>query len=75
MKAGEVLEPTVVETHVENGGRVLQLVFHILRGVLRMTFRVVLQEIHEGMEANSEDRTVKGWRFFLVPPQMRSCIR
>ena len=43
---------------------------HVLRGAFRMALRVACQEILDGMEANSEARTVRGWKFFMVLPRM-----
>ena len=44
----------------------MQTVPHIRRGAFRMALRVACQKILDGMEANSEVRTVRGWKLFLV---------
>ena len=35
-----------------------------------MALRVAYQEILDGIEANSEVKTVRGWKLFLVLPRM-----
>ena len=35
--------------------------------------RVAFQEILAGVEANSEARTVRGWKLLLVHPRMLLC--
>ena len=54
----------------EHRDKLMQPVPHILRGAFRMALRVACQEILDGMEANSEVRTVRGWKLFLVLPRM-----
>ena len=54
----------------EHRARLMQSVPHILRGAFRMALSVACQEILDGMEANSEVRTVRGWKLFLVLPRM-----
>ena len=58
-------------THLfEHGARLMQSVPHVIRGAFRMALRVACQEILDGMEANSEVRTVRGWKLLLLLPRM-----
>ena len=54
----------------ESRPRLMRSVPHVLRGRFRSAFRVAFQEILAGVEANSEGRTVRGWKLLLVLPRM-----
>ena len=54
----------------ESRANVMRSVPHVLRGAFRMALRVACQEILDGMEANSEARTVRGWKLLMVLPRM-----
>ena len=42
----------------------------VMRGAFRSALRIALQEIIDGTEAQSEVRTVRGWKLLLLLPRM-----
>ena len=54
----------------ESRPQLMRSVPHVLQGGFRSAMRVAFQEILAGVEANSEARTVRGWKLLLVLPRM-----
>ena len=70
MRAFTSLDAINLTDLFEHRAKLMQSVPHILRGAFRMSLGVAYQEILEGTEANSEDRTVLCWNLSLVLPRM-----
>ena len=54
----------------ENRARVMRSVPFVISGAFRSALRIALQEIIDGTKAQSEVRTVRGWKLLLLLPRM-----
>ena len=53
----------------ENRARVMRSVPFVMRGAFRAVLRVALEEIVQGVEAQSEIRAVRAWKLLLLLPR------
>ena len=70
MRSFASLDVLILSEFFESRPRVMRSVRHNLRGGFRLALRVAFQEILAGVEANSDARSVRGWKLLLVLPKM-----
>ena len=70
LRAFTILDAVCLTDVFENRARVMPSVPFVMRGAFRSALRIALQEIIDGTEAQSEVRTVRGWKLLLLLPRM-----
>ena len=64
------LDAVNLKTVFERRACVMRSAPHFLRGALRASFRVALNEIVRGCEASDRTRQIRGWKLFMLLPKM-----
>ena len=70
LRAFTSLDAMCLTDTFEKRARVMWSVPFVMRGAFRSGLRIALQEIIDGIEAQCEVRTVRGWKLLLLLPRM-----